>query len=120
MKASKISEGFEVLFQEEKEENWEQHLCEMNELQLKKYEVFLENDKDDLPHIGGNRAGSAMNEWVKVLKTMSNYNDKSIVTSAESKGRLEKMYSLIVSLKARNWYEELIGLYKVEFCLCEV
>ena len=114
IKTNKIPEGYEAVFPDDKEENMEQYLCEMNELHLKKYENFLEKDfKDELPNIGGNKAGSSMTEWIKVLHKMTSYNDKSIITSNEGAGRMEKLYGMIVSLKARNWYEELISLYKV-------
>lgn len=110
-------DGYEAAFAEGSDDFIDQYLCEMNELQLKKYEEFLESDKDqkdELQSIGGSKAASSMMEWIKVLQKLPNINEKSAMNPNESnKGKLEKLYEMIVNLKARNWYEELISLYKV-------
>ena len=110
-------DGYEAAFAEGSDDFIDQYLCEMNELQLKKYEEFLESDKDqkdELQSIGGSKAASSMMEWIKVLQKLPNIDEKSAMNPNESnKGKLEKLYEMIVNLKARNWYEELISLYKV-------
>ena len=114
---------------------------EMNDIQMKRYEEFLENYKsnDDNNPINqptflnnnnfntmpsGNFGGGGINntnpkvhstlmEWSKLLqKNFSNY-EKSSININDNKNKLSKTYKIILTLKERNWYEEMTSLYKV-------
>ena len=103
-------EGYEVMFQEPGNGVSQQFVCDMLEPQLKKYEELLDNNlRDELPSIGGAKSFSAMMEWAKVLQKYS----ASASNMTESKNKLERLYCTITGLKPRNWYEELISLYRV-------
>ena len=105
-----LIEGYQVTFTSHNDTPAETFICEMQEPQLKKYEELLEGSipKDEAT-LGGSKASSAMMEWAKVLQKHS----APASNMTESKNKLEQLYSIVVELKPRNWYEELVSLYKV-------
>lgn len=105
------------MFHDQKEENIEQYIYEMNDQQFKKYEQFTDESRvqEELPSGMGNKTASAMTEWAKVLQKHTASTEKSMMNTGggNNKSKFEKLYSIVTQLKARNWYEELVGLYKV-------
>ena len=110
---STILNGYEAMFHEN--QNSENFFFEMNEVQVKRYEEFLDNSKlqDTLTDGPGSKTTGGMNEWTRTLQKHSATNDKSGTNQNEGRSRLDAVYKSVLALRERYWYDELIGLYKV-------
>lgn len=88
---------------------------EMNEQQLLKYDKFTGNSKaapENTDNMGG-KAATSMTEWSRTLQKWLSNQEKSGINLNDNKNKLDRVYKAVIGLKERNWYEELVGLYKV-------
>ena len=112
-------DAFEPVY-EEKKRVVEDYYLDMSEKFIKQYEQFLhsvkQNNSKDSGQSGnlGTARGqqSSLLEWSKLLQKQFSQ-EKSTASLQESKNKLSKAYKAIVSLDERNWYEEMVSLYKV-------
>ncbi len=105
--------AFEIIHDEKILDN-EDFYFEFNEEQYKSYEEFLDKRPfHTLEHTTSNtnKPQSNLTEWSKVLQKMFNQ-EKSSMSSSDSKNKLYKAYKAILNLKERSWYEEMTSLYK--------
>ena len=134
---------YEIVLEDSSNNENDECYFDMNEIQMKRYEEFLENSRsknDDNNTIisqstlmnnnfntitsGNYGSGGGINstnpkihstlmEWSKLLqKNFSNY-EKPSININDNKNKLSKTYKIILTLKERNWYEEMTSLYKV-------
>lgn len=109
---------YEIDFSE-KDKSAEDYYLELNENQMKDYENFLSSSNQNkqksiksLNTIGGNKLNSHLLEWSKLLQKMCIQENPSN-TPTDNENKLQKAYESILKLDERNWYEEMILLYKV-------
>ena len=110
---------FEIAFKE-KIEDAEDFYLELNESQMKDYEKFLatasqskQKTLKSLNTIGANKTLSHLLEWSKVLQKECIHKDPTNASPVENENKLVKAYEAIMKLDERNWYEEMVLLYKV-------
>lgn len=104
---------------EEKGAEPEDYYLELNEMQSKEYEKFMattmhgkQKSVRSLNTIGGNKAHSQLLEWSKLLQKVC-IQENPPNSPAENENKLSKAYEAILKLDERNWYEEMVLLYKV-------
>jgi len=113
---------YEVIFEEDGNE-LEDYFLELNETQGKEYEKFLQSAMQSktkslksLNTVGGalgaNKAQSHLLEWSKLLQKVCTQENPGNNPN-ENENKLSKAYETIIKLDERNWYEEMILLYKV-------
>ena len=61
--------------------------------------------------LGGNKAQSHLLEWSKLLQKVCTQENPGNNPN-ENENKLSKAYETIIKLDERNWYEEMILLYK--------
>ena len=107
-----ILQGYEAMFHEN--QTSENFYFEMNEVQIKRYEEFLDNSKLQetvMTEGPGAKVSGGMNEWSRTLQNLSAVNEKSGTANAnEGRSILDRVYKAVLGLKERYWYDELIGL----------
>jgi len=107
--------SFEIIH-EEKNIDPEDYYLDMTEAQWKQMEASIaeqtkENHKEkELPDLTG-KGQSVLMEWSKILQKQFNQENPSLGLS-ENKNKIYKAYKTILTLKERNWYEEITILYK--------
>lgn len=110
---------FEPIY-DEKREITEDYYLDMSEKFIKQYEQFTQsvkqqNSKDSsrFGSLGPSRTlQSPLLEWSKLLQKQFSQ-EKSASSLQENKNKLGKAYKAIIGLDERNWYEEMVILYKV-------
>jgi len=115
---------FEPIYEEKKGGEPTDFYMEMSEKLLKEYEQFVVNARQNKARAGGappQSQGSTTNrgqqsvllEWSKVLQKQLSQEKSSTMGVQENKSKLQKAYRSVLALDERNWYEEMITLYKV-------
>lgn len=96
------------------------YYLDMNEQLFKEYQQFLstvrtERYENPTSSARGQtqRAQSQFLEWSKLLQKHFNQ-EKSSTSLSENKNKLAKIYKVLLTLDERNWYEEMVALYKVK------
>ena len=108
---------YEIIF-EEKETETEDFYLELNEFQMRDYERFLSSNIQtkkslkSLNVVGGNKLHNHLLEWSQLLQKICIQENPSN-TPNENDDKLFKAYETILKLDERNWYEEMVLLYKV-------
>lgn len=110
--------NFEVLFAE-KETEAEDYYLELNEIQMRDYSGFLnssiqnkQKSLQSLNTVGGNKLHSHVLEWSKLLQKVC-IQENAPNSPVENENKLLTAYEGILKLDERNWYEEMVLLYKV-------
>jgi len=86
---------------------------------MRDYDKFLNStigSKKSLKNlnvVGGNKLHNHLLEWSQLLQKICIQENPSNNAPNESDDKLYKAYETILKLDERNWYEEMVLLYKV-------
>jgi len=106
---------FEPTF-EDKKSFMEDYYFNVDEKYVKEHEDFFANSKQNKSknfeqgNFGGSK--SQLLDWSNLIQTQL-LQEKSTMGASDNKNKLQKAYRTLITLDERNWYEEMVALYKV-------
>ena len=113
---SSTGSGPHFIFFNEEEPSSEDFYYELNSKDIVKYQEILSLLKEQTMNrtgLGTPTLFSTFSEWSKQIQRCGISSDKMIDNHSRHKNIILDVYRTLLNLRERNWYEEVIQLYKV-------